>query len=255
MNQRSTGELSAEIAGDVLTPDSEAYDAARAVWNARFDRRPALVVRCANAQDVQAAIRHARNAGLALAVKGGGHSYAGNSTSEGGLLIDLGPMRSIAVDAAKRRATVQPGATWGEFDRAAQAFGLATSGGTVSTVGIAGVTLGGGEGWLSRTHGLTLDNLVAADVVTANGECVRASADTNPELFWAIRGGSGNFGVVTSFEYALHEVGPELLAGQVVYGADRAPELLRFYRDYFADAPAISFPSREKAIALVPPVP
>jgi len=237
VNKSSVTALAEQVAGDVLRPDDDGYDAARTVWNARFDRWPELIVRCAKTSDVQAAVEFARDMRMPLTVKGNGHSYAGNSTCDGGLLIDLKPMSTISIDAGARRAVVQAGATWGEFDAAAQAFGLAASGGTVSTVGISGLTLGGGEGWLTRKHGLACDNLIAADVVTASGDCIQASADTNPDLFWAIRGGGGNFGVVTRFEYALHEVGPELLAGQVIYDSRRLPELLRFYRDYFADAP------------------
>jgi len=184
-----------------------------------------------------AAVRFAIESGCPVCVKGGGHQYSGNSVADGGLLIDLGRMRDISIDAAGRLAVVGPGATWGEFDTRAQERGLATSGGTVSTVGVAGLTLGGGQGWLSRKYGMTCDNLVAAEVVTAAGEVVRAGEDENPELLWALRGGGGNFGIVTSFEYRLHEVGPDVVAGQVVYPVERAAELLRFYRDYFRDAP------------------
>ncbi len=238
MDSGTVGALVSQIAGEVLQPGDAGYDAARAVWNARFDRRPDLIIRCAQAADVQVAINFASQAGMTLAVKGNGHSYAGKSSSEGGLLIDLKLMNGVTIDAGARTARVGPGATWGEFDAAAQAHGLATSGGTVSTVGVAGVTLGGGEGWLARKHGLTIDNLIGAEVVTAAGDVVRASAEENPDLFWALRGGGGNFGVVTSFEYALHDVGPDLLAGQVIYPGERAAELLRAYRDFSATAPA-----------------
>jgi FAD/FMN-containing dehydrogenase len=237
VNKKGKERLSRHVTGQVLAPKDAGYDEARRVWNARFDRRPALIVRCAAAGDVAPALGFAREEGLELAVKSGGHDYAGCSSCEGGLLIDLSPMTSVSIDAQSRRARVQPGATWAAFDRSAQAFGLATTGGTVSSVGVAGFTLGGGEGWLTRKHGLAVDNLVAADVVTAAGESVRASADENADLLWALRGGGGNFGVVTSFEYALHPVGPEVLAGQVIYPSERAPELLRAFRDFFADAP------------------
>ena len=187
---------------------------------------------------------YAKEHDLTISVKGGGHDYAGNSVCDGGLLIDLGPLDSISIDAGRRRAKVGAGCTWATFDRAAQEFGLATTGGTVSTVGVAGFTLGGGEGWLTRKHGLACDNLVAADVVTAKGDLIRASGTENPELFWGLRGGGGNFGVVTSFEFALHDMNYEVLAGQVIYPFDRAKELLRFYRDYFEEAPdeAVCFP-------------
>lgn len=207
------------------------------MWNGRFDRHPVLVARCASEDDVVAALAFARSEGLGVSVKGGGHSYAGNAVLDDSLLIDLSPMDSVEVDADARRATVGPGARWGEVDAATQRHGLAAVGGTVSTVGVAGFTLGGGSGWLARKHGLALDNLLAAEVVTASGETVRADENENPDLFWAIRGGSGNYGVVTSFELALHSVGPEVLAGQVFYPFERAPQLLRFYRDYYLDAP------------------
>jgi FAD/FMN-containing dehydrogenase len=229
--------LTAAIRGDVLSPGDQGYDEARAVWNARFDRRPDLIARCLDAGDVSSAIQFAREQNLPLSVKGGGHDYAGNTVAEGGLLIDLGPMKAVEVDVPGRRVTVGAGCTWRDVDEATQPHGLATTAGTVSTVGVSGFTLGGGLGWLARKHGLAADNLLGADVVTASGEVVRADETHNPDLFWAIRGGSGNFGVVTSFELALHEVGPDVLAGQVIYPAERAPELLRFFRDRFRDAP------------------
>lgn len=229
--------LRREIRGSVLGSDDDGYDAARALWNARFDRRPAVVVRCANADDVTRAVRFARAEGLAVSVKGGGHSYAGNTVGEDSVLVDLGGMREVEVDASARVARVQAGARWRDVDAATQSHGLATTGGTVSTVGVAGFTLGGGSGWLTRKHGLAVDNVLGATVVTAAGEVVRASEHENADLFWGIRGGSGNLGVVTELEYALHEVGPEVVAGQVVYPVERAPELLRLYRDVFEDAP------------------
>jgi FAD/FMN-containing dehydrogenase len=236
-NRDRLAQLARDIAGKTLLPGVNGYDAAREVWNARFNRNPACIVLCREPGDVAKALRFARAEGLPLSVKCGGHDYAGNTVGEGSLLLDLSPMREVRVDPANRLVTVQAGATWADVDRATQAHGLATPGGTVSSVGVAGFTLGGGEGWLIRKHGLAVDNLRGADVVTAEGDRVRASANENPDLFWAIRGGGGNFGVVTSFEYALHEVGPELLAGQVLYPAARAGELLRFYRDFFSDAP------------------
>lgn len=229
--------LASGLQGSVLLPGDDGFDASRTVWNARFNRSPALVVRCAGAGDVAAAVRFAREEGMELSVKGGGHDYAGNTVGEGGLLVDLGAMDSVEVDVEGRRATVGAGATWGQVDAATQEHALATPGGTVSTVGVAGFSLGGGVGWLLRKHGLAVDNVVAAQVVTAAGDIVRADEDENPDLFWAIRGGGGNFGVVTAFEYALHPVGPEVMAGQVLYPLERAGELLRFYREYFRDAP------------------
>jgi FAD/FMN-containing dehydrogenase len=218
-------ELRGRVSGSVLKPGDEGYDDARTTWNARFDSRPDVIVRCSSDRD------------MALTVKSGGHDYAGNSAARGGLLVDLSGLKSVEIDPASMQARVAAGVTWGEFDLAAQGHGLATTGGTMSTVGVAGFTLGGGEGWLSRKHGIAADNLIGADVVTADGRVVRASAHENPDLFWGLRGGGGNFGIVTSFEYALHPVGPEVVAGQVIYPADRAQELLRFYRDHFLDAP------------------
>jgi FAD/FMN-containing dehydrogenase len=229
--------LRERITGEVLQPGDDGYDKARSTWNALIERRPGAVARCADAADVRAAVRFCRENGLVLAVKSGGHDYAVNSVCEGGLLIDLSPMQAVQVEAAARRARVEPGATWGIFDAEAQKSGLATTGGTCSMAGVAGVTLGGGTGHLARSRGLSLDNLVAAEVVIASGEQVQASEQENPDLFWGIRGGSGNFGVVTSFEFALHEVGPEVLAGQVFHRFDDAGSVLRFYREFMADAP------------------
>ena len=225
------------IRGRVLTPDSEHYDEARAIWNAMIDRRPALIVRCASASDVIRAVRFATDHKLLLAVRGGGHNIAGNAVCDGGLVIDLSPMKSVRVDPAGRTARVEPGVTLGEFDRDAQLFGLATPVGINSTTGVAGLTLGGGFGWLSRTHGLSIDNLISVDVVTAAGELVKASESENPDLFWAIRGGGGNFGIVTSFEFRLHNVGPEVLAGLIVHPLDAARDVLRFYRDFIKTTP------------------
>jgi FAD/FMN-containing dehydrogenase len=230
-------ELDAAIGGEVLLPSDEGYDEARAVWNGRFDRRPAVIARCNSTADVAAAVRFARAKELPISVKSGGHDYAGNTVGEGGLLVDLASMRGVEVDPVGRRATAEPGATWRDVDEATQKHGLATPGGSVSSVGVAGFTLGGGAGWLTRKHGLAIDNLVAAEVVTAEGDVVRASEQENADLLWALRGGGGNFGIVTRFEYALHEVGPEVYAGQVIYPAERATELLRFFRDHMRDAP------------------
>lgn len=207
------------------------------MWNARFDRRPDVVARCADPDDVAAAIGWARERGETISVKSGGHAYAGNTVTDGGLLIDLSPMKSISVDADARVATVAAGVRWGELDMATQQHGLATTGVTVSSVGVAGSTLGGGSGYLSRIFGHAIDNLLAVEVVTADGRQLRASEDEHPELFWALRGAGANFGVATSFEFRLHELGPEVLVGQIIYPFDDAAEHLRFFRDFMADAP------------------
>ncbi|ROZ69447.1 FAD-binding oxidoreductase [Ramlibacter sp. WS9] len=225
------------IRGRLATPGSEDYDQARTIWNAMIDRRPALVVRCAGAADVLRSVRFARDNDLLVGVRGGGHNIAGNAVCDGGLQIDLSLMKSVRVDPVARTARVEPGVTLGEFDREAQAFGLATPLGINSTTGVAGLTLGGGFGWLSRGLGLSIDNLLSADVVTADGELLRASEQENPDLFWGIRGGGGNFGVVTSFEFKLHPVGPELLAGLIVHPLDDAREVMRFHREFMATVP------------------
>jgi FAD/FMN-containing dehydrogenase len=230
-------QLRSNLHGPLLTPDSPAYDEARTIWNAMIDRRPALIARCTSAADVALVVRFAREHNLVLAVRGGGHNIAGNATCEGGLLIDLSQMRAVRVDQDARTAQVEGGATLADFDRETQAFGLATPLGINSTTGVAGLTLGGGFGWLSRRLGLTIDNLLSAEVVTATGDIVRASSDVNPDLFWAIRGGGGNFGVVTSFEFRLHPVGPEVLSGLVVHPLDAAGDVLRFYRDFLPTTP------------------
>jgi FAD/FMN-containing dehydrogenase len=229
--------LGAGLRGRILTPESRGYDEARTIWNAMIDRRPALIVRCASTDDVVQAVRFAREHGLVVAVRGGGHNIAGSALCDGGLVIDLSPMKGVRVDPASRIARVEPGVTLGEFDREAQKFGLATPLGINSTTGVAGLTLGGGFGWLSRRLGLSVDNLVAAEVVTAAGGRVRASDTENADLFWGIRGGGGNFGVVTSFEFRLHEVGPEVLSGMIVHPLDAAGAVLRFYRDFVATTP------------------
>ena len=229
--------LQSQLRGSLCLPDEAGYDEARTIWNAMIDRRPAAVVRCRGAGDVMRAVRLAHDNGLLVAVRGGGHNISGNAVCEGGLLIDLSPMRSVRVDPKTRTARVEPGVTLGEFDKEAQTFGLATPLGINSTTGVAGLTLGGGFGWLSRKFGFTVDNLVSADVVTADGALVQASATENPDLFWAIRGGGGNFGVVTSFEFKLHPVGPDLVSGLIVHPFARARELLAGYREVAAAAP------------------
>lgn len=228
--------LRAHLRGPLHRPGDDGYDTARTVWNAAIDRRPALVARCMGADDVVAAVLFARQHGLLPSVKGGGHNVAGTAVCDGGLLLDLSPMKGIRVDPVARTVRAEPGLTWGELDAAAQAFGLATVGVDVSSVGIAGVTLGGGFGWLVRSHGLACDNLLSVDMVTADGRFLTASASENADLFWGVRGGGGNFGVVTSFEYRLHPVG-QLLAGLLLYPVAKATEVLRFYREYTRTAP------------------
>jgi FAD/FMN-containing dehydrogenase len=225
------------LRGQAILPGQAGYDDARTVWNAMIDRKPALVVRCLGASDVIRSIRFARDQNLALAVRGGGHNIAGSAVCDDGLLVDLSAMRSVWVDAMSGRARVGPGATLGDFDREAQAFGLATPLGINSTTGVAGLTLGGGFGWLSRKYGLSVDNLLSADLVTADGELLRASESDNPDLFWALRGGGGNFGVVTSFEFGLHKVGPDVLSGLIVFPFERARDVFAGYRDFCAGVP------------------
>jgi FAD/FMN-containing dehydrogenase len=224
-------------AGEVITPDDRRYEQARRVWNAIIDKRPALIARPMHVADVQVAIEFARTHQLPLAVRGGAHSIAGKATCDEGLVIDFSEMKAIKVDAAKKIAVAEPGLKWHEFDQATQSHGLATTGGTVGDTGIAGLTLGGGFGWLEGTCGMTVDNLLGADVVLANGQLVHASERDNPDLFWALRGGGGNFGVVTSFEYRLHAVGPLIVGGLAVYPFARAAETLRFYNAFITTAP------------------
>jgi FAD/FMN-containing dehydrogenase len=221
----------------LLTPQSPGYDAIRAIWNAMVDRRPGLIARCQDAEDVSQAVRFAHENRIVISVRGAGHNIAGNALTEGGLLVDLSLMKGVTVDAAARTARVEPGVTLAEFDAAAQAQGLATPLGINSTTGVAGLTLGGGFGWLSRKFGLTIDNLLSADIVTAAGEKLHVDEKQNPDLFWAIRGGGGNFGVVTSFEYRLHPVGPQVLSGLIVHPFAHARDVLRQYRDLADKAP------------------
>jgi FAD/FMN-containing dehydrogenase len=218
--------LRGKLRGPVAMPGEEGYSAARTIWNAAIDRSPALVARCLGAADVINAVKLARDENALVAVRGGGHNIAGNAVCEGGLLIDLSLMKSVRVDPVARTARVEPGATLADFDKEAQAFALATPLGINSTTGVAGLTLGGGFGWTTRKFGLAVDNLISADVVTADAKLVRASENENPDLFWALRGGGGNFGVVTSFEFKLHPLGPEILAGLVVHPLEKAGELL-----------------------------
>jgi hypothetical protein len=224
------------LRGVLLRPGDAGYNDARTVWNGMTDKRPGLIVRCAGASDVIKAVNLARENGLLVAVRGGDHSVAGHSVCDGGIMIDLSPMNGVRVDPAKRRARAEGGTRWGDFDKETQAFGLATTGGTNSDTGIGGLTLGGGIGWLSGKYGLSCDNLLSADVVTASGELLTASPADNPDLFWGLRGGGGNFGVVTSFEYQLHEVGT-VLGGMAIHPFIRAKEVLKFYADFSSSIP------------------
>jgi FAD/FMN-containing dehydrogenase len=223
--------------GDLLEPGDDGYDEARTVFNAMIDRRPRLIVRCTAAADVAAGILLARETGLPLAIKSGGHGVNGHAVCDDGIVLDLSPLKRIEVDPDARVVRAQAGVNWGEFDAATQAHGLATTGGRVTTTGIAGLTLGAGSGWLERMFGYTAHNLLAAEVVTADGRLLRASEDENADLFWGLRGGGGNFGVVTQFEYRLHEIGPMVAGGMVLWPMEQAREVLRFYRDWMESAP------------------
>ena len=225
------------IKGSVLVPDEPGYEEARQVWNAMIDRRPAVIVQCVQPDDVQPAIRYARKNRLELSIRGGGHNIGGYALCDNGVTIDFSRMRKVRVDAEKRRAYVEPGATLADLDEATQAHGLAMPVGINSTTGIAGLTLGGGFGWLTRKYGMTIDNLVSVDVVTAEGKKIRASANENGDLFWAVRGGGGNFGVVTQFEFQLFPIGPEIVAGLIVFPFNQAKQILTKYRQFVDSAP------------------
>src|SRR5215831_13568914 len=225
------------LRGELLNPDSADYHAARAVWNGMIDKRPALILRCRGAADVIKAVNFAREQGLLLSVRGGGHSVAGTAVCDGGLMIDLSLMRGIRVDPVNRIARAEPGLTWKDLDYETLAFGLATTGGTVSSTGIAGLTLGGGLGWLMARYGLTCDNLLSADIVTADGRLLRANASEHDDLFWALRGGGGNFGIATSFEYQLYPMESTIVGGMMLYPAAQALGVLQFYRGHSANAP------------------
>jgi FAD/FMN-containing dehydrogenase len=248
----SLDELRAQVRGEVITPEDEGYEEARKVYNAMIDRRPAVVVRVANAGDVMAAVILARENGLDLSVRGGGHSVPGFGTNDGGVVIDFSRMRGVRVDPAAGTARAEAGVTWGDFNAATHAFGLATTGGIISTTGIAGLTLGGGIGYLTRGFGLSLDNLISADVVTADGRFLQASERENEDLFWALRGGGGNFGVATSLEYRLHPV-KDIYGGPMFFELSEVTSVLEFFRGYIADAPEQmgAFP----AFQIAPPLP
>ena len=227
----------ARFTGPLVRPGDDEYDAARRVWNGSIDRYPGLIARCLSSADVTTALAFAREAGVTIAVRGGGHNVAGFGTCDGGVVIDLSGMRRVRVDASRKTAVVQAGVTWAGFDQEAQAFGLATTGGVMSSTGVAGFTLGGGIGWLMRRYGLACDNLVAADVVTADGRRLHASSTQHEELFWGLRGGGGNFGIVTSFEFRLHPVGPTVFGGLRLYPQHLAPEVIATWRDLMLAAP------------------
>ncbi|MGA9264549.1 MAG: FAD-binding oxidoreductase [Desulfobacterales bacterium] len=235
-NEKITN-LKDKVKGEIVLPGDPSYNEVREIWNAMIDRRPAVIIQCAEADDVPHAISYARDNGLEISVRGGGHNIAGSALCNNGVMIDFSKMTAVKVDAQKKRAYVEPGATLGDFDKAIQAHGLATPVGINSTTGIAGLTLGGGFGWLTRKYGMTVDNLISAKMVTADGRKIQVSEDENADLFWAIRGGGGNFGVVTQFEFALYPVGPEILAGLLVFPIDQAKQVLEKYREFVKSAP------------------
>lgn len=228
--------LRSQLGGQLLLPEDAGYHDARRIWNGMIDKHPALIVRAAGVADVRRTVTFAREHDLALSIKGGGHNVAGHAVSEGGVILDLGAMRAVLVDPMAQTARVQGGALWADVDRETTAFGLATTGGVISSTGVAGLTLGGGIGWLVGRHGLTIDNLLAVDLVTADGNFLTAGVESHPDLFWALRGGGGNFGVATSFELALHPQ-EDVLAGFVAYPVAQAPDVLAFYREFTATAP------------------
>ena len=237
LDDASLRELDSSFTGQLVRPGDPVYDEQRKVWNGSIDRSPAVIARCTGVADVIAAVRLARDEGLEVAVRSGGHSFPGLSVCDRGMVIDLGLMKGIRVDPQARTARARAGVLWGELDRETQAFGLATVGGIVTHTGVAGLTLGGGIGWLQRKHGLTIDQLLSVDLVTAEGEFARASETENPDLVWGLRGGGGNFGIVTEFEFRLHPVGPIVFAGPIFWPMEQAERLLRFYRDWIAEAP------------------
>jgi FAD binding domain/Berberine and berberine like len=257
IDDAAVDELRASFRGEVVGPTDAGYDEHRKIWNGSIDRRPGLIARSAGVADVRAAVRLGREHGLTVAVRGGGHSFPGLSVCDEGLLIDLGPMKGVRVDPEAGTARAQAGVLLGELDRETQTFGRAVPSGIVTHTGVAGLTLGGGIGWIMRKYGLSIDNLVSVDVVTADGEFVKASENENADLFWGVRGGGGNFGIVTDFEFRLHPLGPQVMAGPVFWPMEDAPEVLRFYRDWIGDCPdelmTIVVQRRAPALPVVPP--
>jgi hypothetical protein len=237
LDESAVRELEAAFGGAIVRPADPTYEDHRRVWNGSIDRRPALIARCTGVADVIAAVAFGRRTGLPVAVRGGGHSFPGLSTCDGGIVIDLSPMKGIRVDPEARTARAQAGVLLGELDRETQAFGLAVPAGIVTTTGLAGLTLGGGIGWLMRKYGLTIDQLLSVDLITADGSFVKASAKENPDLFWGVRGAGGNFGIVTEFEFRLNPVGPMVLAGPIFWPMEASPDVLRFYREWIKDVP------------------
>jgi len=236
MGEEKTRAFGKVLRGDIIRPGDVEYEKARSVWNGMIDKHPAMIVRCAGVADVITAVNFARRNDIPISVRGGGHNVAGNALCNGGMVIDLSRMKAIRVDPETGHARAEGGVSWGEFDRETQIYGLATPGGIVSTTGIAGFTLGGGIGWLMRKYGLACDNLISADVITAEGRFLKASAEQNQDLFWGIRGGGGNFGIVTSFKYRLHPVGP-VTAGRMIYAFEKAWDVMKFYKNYLAEVP------------------
>lgn len=257
IDDASVDDLQASFRGQLIRPADTGYDEHRKVWNGSIDRRPALIARCAGVADVRAAVRFARERELLTAVRGGGHSFPGLSVCDGGVVIDLGSMKGIRVDPEARTVRAQAGVLLGELDRETQAFGLAVPAGIVTHTGLAGLTLGGGIGWLMRKYGLTIDQLLSVDVITAEGEFVKASENQNADLFWGVRGGAGNFGIVTEFAFHLNPLGPQVVAGPIFWPMEEAPRVLRFYRDWIADCPdelmTIVVQRKAPALPIVPP--
>lgn len=237
ISEEKIRKIQSKVKGTIILPGDPDYDGVREIWNAMIDRRPAVIVQCKEAEDIPPVIAFARENGLDLSIRGAGHNIAGNALCDNGVMIDFSTMKNVRVDAEKRRAYVEPGATLADFDEAVQAQGLATPVGINSTTGISGLTLGGGFGWLTRKYGMTIDNLVSADVITADGKKMRASENENADMFWAIRGGGGNFGVVTQYEFKLHPVGPDILAGLLVFPYEQAKQVLTRYREFVESAP------------------
>jgi FAD/FMN-containing dehydrogenase len=257
LDETAFSELASGFRGELIRPEDPTYDEHRKIQNGSIDRFPALIARCAGVADVIGAVRFGRSTGLPVAVRGGGHSFPGLSVCDGGLVIDLGLMKGIRVDPEARTARAQAGVLLGELDRETQAFGQAVTSGIVTHTGLAGLTLGGGIGWLHRKHGLTIDHLLSVDLITAEGELVKASEQENADLFWGVRGGGGNFGIVTDFEFRLNPVGPQVMAGAVFWPMEEAPNVLRFYRDWIADCPddlmTILVQRKAPALPVVPP--